>query len=71
MLPGTTGMCELGFRVTRFLLWMEQRKERFEIPLQEMNDAVDDSDDEVDYTKMDLGNKKVISFHYFGDVTHV
>ena len=24
-----------------------------------MNDAVDDSDDEVDYTKMDLGNKKV------------
>ena len=50
---------------------MEQRKERFEIPLQEMNDAVDDSDDEVDYTKMDLGNKKVISFHYFCDVTHV
>lgn len=26
--------------------------------LQEMNDAIDDSDDEVDYTKMDLGNKK-------------
>lgn len=23
-----------------------------------MNDAIDDSDDEVDYTKMDLGNKK-------------
>ena len=34
-----------------------------------MNDAVDDSDDEVDYTKMDLGNKKVmtkmeISFYF-------
>lgn len=26
--------------------------------LEEMNDAIDDSDDEVDYTKMDLGNKK-------------
>lgn len=26
--------------------------------LQEMDDAIDDSDDEVDYTKMDLGNKK-------------
>uniref|UniRef100_A0A6B2ECY0 Putative ik cytokine down-regulator of hla class ii n=1 Tax=Phlebotomus kandelakii TaxID=1109342 RepID=A0A6B2ECY0_9DIPT len=26
--------------------------------LQEMNDAIDDSDEEVDYTKMDLGNKK-------------
>lgn len=26
--------------------------------LDEMNDAIDDSDDEVDYTKMDLGNKK-------------
>lgn len=26
--------------------------------LQEMNDAIDDSDDEADYTKMDLGNKK-------------
>lgn len=26
--------------------------------LQEMNDAIDDSDDEVDYTKMDIGNKK-------------
>ena len=39
-------------------------KERFEIPPQEMNDAADDSDDEADYTKMDLGNKKVISlFH--------
>lgn len=24
----------------------------------EMQDAIDDSDDEVDYTKMDLGNKK-------------
>lgn len=24
----------------------------------EMNDAMDDSDDEVDYSKMDLGNKK-------------
>lgn len=23
-----------------------------------MDDAIDDSDDEVDYTKMDLGNKK-------------
>lgn len=23
-----------------------------------MNDAIDDSDDEVDYSKMDLGNKK-------------
>ena len=35
-------------------------KERFEIPPQEMNDAADDSDDEADYTKMDLGNKKVL-----------
>lgn len=26
--------------------------------LDEMNDAIEDSDDEVDYTKMDLGNKK-------------
>ncbi|KAG8230233.1 hypothetical protein J437_LFUL010861 [Ladona fulva] len=26
--------------------------------LEEMQDAIDDSDDEVDYTKMDLGNKK-------------
>jgi len=26
--------------------------------LDEMQDAIDDSDDEVDYTKMDLGNKK-------------
>lgn len=26
--------------------------------LEEMNDAIDDSDDEVDYSKMDLGNKK-------------
>ncbi|KAL9889834.1 uncharacterized protein ACN427_009025 isoform 1-T10 [Glossina fuscipes fuscipes] len=26
--------------------------------LEEMNDAIDDSDDEVDCTKMDLGNKK-------------
>eukprot|EP00096_Caligus_rogercresseyi_P008511 TRINITY_DN2745_c0_g1_i1.p1 TRINITY_DN2745_c0_g1~~TRINITY_DN2745_c0_g1_i1.p1 ORF type:complete len:583 (+),score=178.61 TRINITY_DN2745_c0_g1_i1:62-1810(+) len=26
--------------------------------LVEMNDAIDDSDDEVDYSKMDLGNKK-------------
>lgn len=26
--------------------------------LEEMNDAIEDSDDEVDYTKMDLGNKK-------------
>lgn len=26
--------------------------------LDEMNDAIDDSDDEADYTKMDLGNKK-------------
>lgn len=26
--------------------------------LQEMNDAIEDSDEEVDYTKMDLGNKK-------------
>ncbi|GAB0100096.1 protein Red [Sergentomyia squamirostris] len=26
--------------------------------LQEMNEAIDDSDEEVDYTKMDLGNKK-------------
>lgn len=26
--------------------------------LQEMQDAIDDSDDEVDYSKMDLGNKK-------------
>lgn len=26
--------------------------------LDEMKDAIDDSDDEVDYTKMDLGNKK-------------
>ncbi|CAB4067104.1 IK [Lepeophtheirus salmonis] len=26
--------------------------------LMEMNDAIDDSDDEVDYSKMDLGNKK-------------
>jgi IK cytokine len=24
----------------------------------EMNDAIDDSDDEADYSKMDLGNKK-------------
>ena len=36
-----------------------------------MNDAVDDSDDEVDYTKMDLGNKKVtmgISFYFLKDL---
>lgn len=26
--------------------------------LREMDDAIDDSDDEVDYTKMDAGNKK-------------
>lgn len=26
--------------------------------LEEMNDAIEDSDEEVDYTKMDLGNKK-------------
>ncbi|XP_059079943.1 protein Red-like [Tigriopus californicus] len=26
--------------------------------LEEMNDAIDDSDDEADYSKMDLGNKK-------------
>ena len=30
-----------------------------------MNDAVDDSDDEVDYTKMDLGNKKVTMGSHF------
>lgn len=29
--------------------------------LQEMNDAIDDSDDEADYTKMDTGNKKTRS----------
>merc|ERR1712029_485520 len=27
-------------------------------PGMEMNDAIDDSDEEADYTKMDLGNKK-------------
>ena len=46
-------------------------KELFEILSQEMNDAVDDSDDEVDYTKMDLGNKKVtmgISFYFLKDL---
>lgn len=26
--------------------------------LREMDDAIDDSDDEVDYSKMDIGNKK-------------
>lgn len=29
--------------------------------LEEMNDAIDDSDDEADYTKMDTGNKKTRS----------
>lgn len=56
--PGSSAESSISKKIISKIAAEPQGYEECYPGLEEMQDAIDDSDDEVDYTKMDLGNKK-------------